>query len=62
MPRLEQSGSFLGPTLTVLSANIEGFSTAKQQTLENILKIDSMFFFQPVQYHSKLVMACLEYR
>ena len=30
MPRLDQSGSFLGPALTVLSANVEGFSTAEQ--------------------------------
>ena len=36
MPRLDQSGSFLGPALTVLSANIQSFSTAKQQILTEL--------------------------
>ena len=36
MPRPDKSGSFLGPTLTVLSANVEGFSMAKQQILAEL--------------------------
>ena len=36
MPRLDQSGSFLGPALTVLSSNVEGLSIAKQQILAEL--------------------------
>ena len=33
MPQLDQSKSFLGPAFMVLSGNVEGFSSAKQQIL-----------------------------
>lgn len=36
MSRLGQRGSFLGPALTVISVNIEGFSTVKQQILAEL--------------------------
>ena len=36
MPGQGQRGSFLGPALTVISINIEGFSTAKQQILAEL--------------------------
>ena len=36
MPRLDQNRFFLGPALTVLSANVEGYSTAKQQILAEL--------------------------
>ena len=36
MPRLDQSKSFLGPALMVLSVNLEGLSLAKQQILAEL--------------------------
>ena len=48
MPRLDQSGSFLGPALTVLSANIEGFSTAKQQILVDLFLLQQKLNTSPL--------------